>query len=283
MAFILDTRNTKYLHNYAAALAYHDSITPIRNSNCRPMAERRKQHFNIRKHGDSIIVRLYSTDLVTYTPDNKITLNMGGRNTNTMSTRAAIHAVTRTQITQQHSRTWVRDHDGKCFLFQNGMQLQAGEYYYDHKIIDPVYPETHTLKRKELNAKLRQFKGYYNYLLGLSKVDAWRGQGMAQRHALDALTNQENYKGGMFDPEPEAAFELSKVLMYEYSLTTKNTFWRFFVDHHNPNYNPTAGLDLEKIISTALKRAIIKTHKEELLTKTTVTDGKIIKDPYVWV
>ena len=281
MAFILDTRNTKYLHNYAAALAYHDSITPIRNSNCRPMAERRKQHFNIRKHGDSIIVRLYSTDLVTYTPDNKITLNMGNWRSN--STRAAIHAVTRTQITQQHSRTWVRDHDGKCFLFQNGMQLQAGEYYYDHKIIDPVYPETHTLKRKEMNAKLKQFKNYYNYMLGLSKVDAWRGQAMAERLPLSKLINPDNYKNGMFDPEPEYAFELSKAIMGDYSLCTRNTYWRFFVDHHNPNYSPIAGLDLEKIISTALKRAIIKTHKEELLTKTTVTDGKIIKDPYVWV
>jgi hypothetical protein len=208
---------------------------------------------------------------------------MGGRITNTVSTRAVIHAVTRTQITQQHSRTWVRDHDGKCFLFQNGMQLQAGEYYYGHKIIDPVYPETHTLKRKELNAKLKQFKNYYNYMLGLAKLDAWRGQSMEQRHALDALTNQENYKDGVFAPEPEAAFELSKVLMYNYSLTTRNTYWRFFVDHHNPNYSPIAGLDLEKIISTALKRAIIKTHKDELLAKQTITTGQIVMDQYAWV
>jgi len=282
MSFSLDTRGTKYLHNYAAALAHHDSITPIRNSNCRPVAERRKQHFNIRKHGDSIIVRLYATDLVTYTPDNKITLNMGGRITNTVSTRAAIYAITNTTISQQHSRTWVRDHDGKCFLFQNGMQLEAVGYR-ENKIIDPVYPETHTLKRKELNAKLRQFKGYYNYLLGLSKVDAWRGQSMAQRHALDALINPDNYKNGVFDPEPEAAFELSKVLMYNYFSTTRNTYWRFFVDHHNPNYIPIAGLDLEKIISTALKRAIIKTHKDELLAKQTITTGQIVKDPYAWV
>lgn len=285
MSFSLDTRKVKYLHNYAAALAHHDSITPIRNSNCRPVAERRKKHFDIRKHGDSIIVRLYTTDIVTYTPDNKITLNMGNWRFN--STRAAIRAVTRTQIAQQHSRTWVRDHDGKCFLFQNGMQLQTGDYYCSHKIIDPVYPETHTLKRKELNAKLRQFKNYYNYMLGLSKVDAWRGQSgklaMVHHQRLAALTNPDNYKNGVFDPEPEAAFELSKVLMYNYSLTTRNTYWRFFVDHHNPNYSPIAGLDLEKIISTALKRAIISTHKDELLAKQTITTGQIVRDQYAWV
>jgi hypothetical protein len=92
MAYSLDTRNTEYLHNYAVALAHHDSITPIRNSNCRPVAERRKQHFNIRKQGETVIVRLYATDIMTYTPDNRITLNMGHHNTN--STRAAIRAVT---------------------------------------------------------------------------------------------------------------------------------------------------------------------------------------------
>lgn len=279
MSFSLDTRNTKYLHNYAAALAHHDNVTPIRNSNCRPIAERRKQHFNIRKQGETVIVRLHTTDIVTYTPDNRIVLDMGRWNTN--STRAAMYAVTGVSTTQQHSRRWVQDHDHKYYLFKDGMQLQAGEYYYDHKIIDPVYPTIHTLNRKALNQKLRQFKGYYNYLLGLSKVDAWRGQGAGSD--LTALTNQENYKGGMFEPEPESAFELSKALMGRWDLTGRNPYWRFFVDHHNPNYSPIAGLDLEKIISTALKRAIIKTHKDDLLKKETIKDGRIVKDQYGWV
>ena len=91
MSFSLDTRNTKYLHNYAAALAHHDNVTPIRNSNCRPMAERRKQHFNIRKQGETVIVRLHTTDIVTYTPDNRIVLDMGSWNTN--STRAAMYTL----------------------------------------------------------------------------------------------------------------------------------------------------------------------------------------------
>jgi hypothetical protein len=246
------------------------------------MAERRKQHFNIRKnHEGSVIVRLHRTDIITYHQDNKITLDMGIWFS--QSTRGAIRAVTGVDTHKQHSRTWVKDHDAKWYRFKNGMQLQAGDYYCNPKSIDPVYPETHTLKRKELNAKLKQFKNYYNYLLGLAKVDAWRGQSMEQRHALDALTNPDNYKGGVFAPEPEAAFELSKVLMYNYSLTTRDTYWRFFVNHHNPNYSPIAGLDLENVMSTALKRTIIKTHKDELLTKTTVTSGEIVKDPYAWV
>ena len=121
-------------------------------------------------------------------------------------------------------------------------------------------------------------------MLGLAKVDAWPGHSMAHPRVLDALTNQDNYKNGVFDPEPEYAFELSKAIMGDYSIAARNSYWRFFmVDNHNPSYNPAAGLNLENIISTALKRAIIKTYKDELLAKVTVTDGRIVKDQYAWV
>ena len=217
---------------------------------------------------------------MTYTPDNRITLNVG--NWPSVSSRAAIHALTRIQISQQHSRTWVWDHDRKWFLFRNGMQLQAGDYYYNHKIIDPVYPETHTLKRKELNAKLKQFKNYYNYLLGLAKVDAWRGQEVPDSTVLNGLTNQDNYKDGMFEPEPEAAFELSKSIMCNHAISGRSTYWRFFVQGWStPPQIPIP--NLENVISTALKRAIIKTYKDELLAKVTVTDGRIVKDQYAWI
>jgi len=227
-------------------------------------------------------VRLDATDIVTYTPDNKITLDMG--RWFSQSTRAAIRAVTGVDTHKQHSRTWVKDRDAKWYQFKNGMQLQAGDYYCNHKIIDPVYPETHTLKRKELNAKLKQFKNYYNYLLGVTKVDGWQGMAaVVMEPNYSALTNPDNYKDGVFAPEPEAAFALGARILGNATFSGRRSYWKFFVDHHNPNFNPIAGLDLEKIISTALKRAIIKTHKDELLTKSTVTSGEIVKDPYAWV
>jgi hypothetical protein len=290
MAFSLDTRNVKYLHNYEAALRHHDNTTPIRNSDCRPVENRRKSHFNIRKEGEGdggkIIVRLYSTDIVTYySPShaqypNQISLNMG--NWPTVSTRDAVLALTKTFTTRQFGKTWVEDQGGKHYLFRNGMQLQAGDYYCNHKIIDPVYPETHTLKRKELNAKLKQFKNYYNYLLGLAKVDAWRGQEVPDSTVLNGLTNQDNYKDGMFEPEPEAAFELSKSIMCNHAISGRSTYWRFFVQGWStPPQIPIP--NLENVISNALKRAVIKTHKDELLAKVTVTDGRIVRDQYAWV
>ena len=278
MSFSLDTRNTKYLPDYAAALRHHDDIKPIRSSNTRPIAERRKQHFDIRKHGEAVIVRLYATDIITYTPDNRVTLNMSHHNT--VSTRAAIRAVAGVDI-QGTNPLWVQDYDHKYYLFKNGMQLETVGYW-ENKIIDPVYPVIHTLNRKAFNQKLRQFKDYYNYMLGVAKVDGWRGQSPGMDSGFRyTMTNPDNYRDGLFTPEPQAAFTLSRHIMGNHVLAGRDNYWRFFQPRSIHDTAPT--MNLEHAISTALKRALIMTFRDTLLTKTTVTTGQIVKDQYGWV
>jgi hypothetical protein len=279
MSFSLDTTHTKYLHNYAAALAHHDNIKPLRGSNCRPIAERRKTHFNIRTQTNalsdktSIIVRLHRTDIVTYTPDNRIILNMGGWNS--VSTRAAIHAVTGVSITQQHGCSWVQDYDHKHYLFSSGMELETVNYR-ENKVIDPIYPDIHKLNRKAMNQKLHQFKNFYNYMLGVAKVDGFRGQHMVA-DSLRAMVDPDNYVGGMFAPSPETAFALACDIVGRSEFAGKDTYWKFFSAHWRVDLN---GVDNK--IGTALKRAIIKLHKDTLLIKTKVTNGNVTKDPYRW-
>jgi hypothetical protein len=266
MSYSLDTRKTKYLHNYEAALRHHDSITPIRNSNCRPIAERRKQHFNIRKHGDSIIVRLYATDLVTYTPDNKITLNMGGRITNTVSTRAAIYAITNTTISQQHSRTWVRDHDGKCFLFQNGMQLQAGDYYCNHKIIDPIHPVVHHLDKQNMKALRKDYAPFTKHLSGFIKLVGETG------------FDRDMLEGVPWTMPDQTVLSLAKgthVQMHEAALFIACSVKK------NPGYYLPVTVRLKDALAEFDKH-IIRGHRDTVLTRSTVTDGSMVKDRYAW-
>jgi hypothetical protein len=248
------------------------------------MAERRKQHFNIRKATNalsdqtSIIVRLYSTDIVTYTPDNRVTLNMSHHNT--VSTRAAIHAVSGVSITQQYGCSWVQDNDHKHYLFNNGMELETVGYR-ENKIIDPLYPDIHKLNRKAMNQKLHQFKDYYNYMLGVAKVDGWRGQSPGMDSLFRyTMTNPDNYRDGLFTLEPEAAYTLSRHIMANHYFSGRDGYWKFFQLRSRHDTTPT--FNLEHAISTALKRALIITFRDTLLTKTTVTDGRITKDPYKW-
>lgn len=66
------------LRNYSEALKRYEKTDPWRNASdptIRPLESRRKHHVTIRKLNDgSIACRLYRTDVVTYHPDDSITI-----------------------------------------------------------------------------------------------------------------------------------------------------------------------------------------------------------------
>ena len=265
MSFSLDTRKVKYLHNYEAALRHHDSITPIRNSNCRPVAERTKKHFDIRKQGDSIIVRLYRTDIITYTPDNRITLNMGGATTNTISTRAAIHAVTGVTI-QGTNPVWVRDHDGKHYPIKNGMQLQAGEYYCNHKIIDPIHPVVHHLNKKAMNLLRKDHAPFIQYLKGFIKLIGEDG------FTYEMLKDVELAGSRYISVSAKGTHEQ----MHGVALLLAHNVKK------NPGYYiPNITVRLKDALA-CFDKHIIRAHKDTVLTRSTVTDGRMVTDRYAW-
>jgi hypothetical protein len=67
--------------------------------------------------------------------------------------------------------------------------------------------------------------------------------------------------------------------MGNHVLAGRDNYWRFF--QPMTNHDTAPGINLEHAISTALKRALIMTFRDTLLTKqTTVTTGRIVKDQY---
>jgi hypothetical protein len=63
--------------SYQQAVQQHDSIVPIRgrSTDTRPVAQRRNGNFTIRRLADgSVVIRLYSTDIVVYRPNGTIEL-----------------------------------------------------------------------------------------------------------------------------------------------------------------------------------------------------------------
>jgi len=260
---MLDTRNTKYLHNYAAALAHHDSIKPIRGTNIRPMAERNKSHFDIRKEGEKIIIRLHRTDIVTYTPDNRITLNMGRWNSN--STRAAILAVSDVEIRNHYGIAWVRDHDGKCYPFKDGMQLQMGEGQYrcEHKIIDPVYPVVHKIKRKELSKLRNEYAPFIQYLKGFVKLI---GEGGFTNDMFEGINPLKHWERANLQYAKGTHEEMHKL-----------TIWLALLARKGRYATPIVRL---KDALAKFDEELIQAHKDTVLTRTVVTDGTIVQDRY---
>ena len=263
MSFSLDTRRTKYLPDYAAALRHHDSITPIRNSNTRPIAERRKQHFNIRKHGESIIVRLHSTDIITYTPDNRVTINMGGHNT--ISTRAAISAVAGVDI-RGSNPAWVQDYDHKHYPYKDNMQLEVyAKDYRAPKIIDPIHPVIHTLNKKAMNLLRKDYAPFINYLKGFIKLIG--EDGFTDEMLKDVAPAGPHYISMSAKGTHEQMHEAALSLVY----SVKNP--RYYIS------NTTVRL---KDALACFEAQLIRAHKDTVLTRSTVTDGRMVKDRYAW-
>lgn len=268
MSFSLDTSNTKYLPNYAAAVAHHDSIKPIRGSDCRPMAERTKRHFNIRKENGNILVRLHSTDIVTYTPDNRVTLNMS--RWTTTSTRAAIYAVTAVW-TRGSDPVWIQ-RGSTHHVFKNGCQFDMSEYR-SPKIIDPIYPVIHTLNRKLMNTLRKNYAPFITHLKGFIKLVGEGGftEGMMSGVAVIPWGGEsamlELARGTHVQMHEAARSIVSRARTYGLVQDTSTRYGHI--------------VRLKDALAEFDKRLIIA-HADEVLTRSTVTDGRKVKDRYAW-
>ena len=265
MSFSLDTSNVKYLQDYAAALRHHDSIKPIRNTNTRPIAERRKQHFNIRTEGvgghlAKVIVRLYSTDIITYTPDNRVTLNVGGYNS--ISTRAAIAAVAGVTM-DGNSPLWVQDYDHKYYLYKANMQLEV-QGYRTLKIIDPIQPVIHTINKKAMNAVRKDYAPFIQYLKGFIKLIG--EDGFTDEMLKDVAVAGPRYISVSAKGTHEQMHGVARVIVKEARNGTRYG-------------NPLVRL---KDALACFDKHIIRAHKDTVLTRSTVTDGRMVKDRYAW-
>lgn len=77
MAFAMSKLRSQ-MNSYAAALGYYDNCTPWRGEGDaaeRPLKERRVRHMGVRlKPDQSVAFRLWNTEVVTWHPDNTLTL-----------------------------------------------------------------------------------------------------------------------------------------------------------------------------------------------------------------
>ena len=70
------------LRTYEQAKEWHDKTEPFRgkgvNAGIKPLGHRNRPQFSIRMDGDNVVCRLYKTDVVTYHPDNTISIKDDG-------------------------------------------------------------------------------------------------------------------------------------------------------------------------------------------------------------
>lgn len=164
------------LTNYAAAKTKYETTKHIRGRDTeqRPLGDRRRSHFQIRKVGDDIACKLYETDVVTYHPDNTITLRVPEQ-WRTTTTATFIMDV----LGRYRAGAAIRDHDVVLWLKgANAAYLRVGEAT-KLKVEDNGYLTllsndrehyVHAIDRKrmtELRKSIKPFRDYVRAALNL--------------------------------------------------------------------------------------------------------------------
>lgn len=188
----------RWMLNYDAAVDWHDRTEPIRgkgvNAGLRPLGHRNRMHFQIRKtpEGD-VACSCYKTDVVTFHPDNTVSIKTGGWDSQTtahfISDVLGINAV-------------VRDHDVQVgvengwYRVKTGIKLQRIDKVRDYKVVEYVPQVVHSIDRRMMGELRKKVKGFRTYVSGLVKL---RGNEPFERDDLNAalegvgLTVRQNW------------------------------------------------------------------------------------------
>ena len=158
------------LSTYEEAKRRYDSVEPIsgngRNAGIRPLGRRNKPHFEIVMRDQDVACVCYNTDVITFHPDNTITIRDGGYTTQT--TANFIKDVLRIGA-------GIRDHDIVLFggstptRLMSKVKLQA-EGYARYTVIESGTHYTHKLRRKRMTELRKSVAPFMQYARGAVKL-----------------------------------------------------------------------------------------------------------------
>ena len=283
--------NFRSIQNYQAAADRYASIKPIRTTGERPLDKRSKKYVEIVELrdgeglglglGNSFVCRLYSTDVVTFRPDNTIEIRTNAYNT--PSTANFIQQTLGTHCAIFDSRLWIRATVN--LDDEDGTETRYGWYPLDptnpniftrdpnripHRLtfVNPVFPVKTTINRKTANVVRKQYGEFRKYLIGSCKL---RDNGAVSKEEWENLKlNRWGNRWGIKSEEVMAMIkEGTTEAFYKAHLTLAMHYGH--LSYHNNNYYLTP--DRAKV---GLDKVLFATHPE-VFTHTTIKTGKFIK------
>lgn len=174
------------LRNWHIAEQHEKSIKPIRNRSpeCKPIGDRRHQHRTIRRGADeSIICRMYRTDVLTYHKDGRIEIDLGGWITQT--TLGFISSVLGQRVVRRYGLPWIYARavvnggagesnviEGYHPLHTHGPNVLT-HYELNTRMLvlqNPAPNKTHRINRAGANNVRKQYKAFKDYLVRTMRI-----------------------------------------------------------------------------------------------------------------
>lgn len=159
-----------WLSTYEEAKRRYESIEPIRgngvNAGTRPLGRRNKLQFQIAMKGEDVVCICYKTEVVTFHPDNTITIQDDSYTTQT--TANFIKDVLRIGA-------GIQDHDIILFGGTNPTRLMSkvklqAQGFATYTVIETGKHYTHKLKRKRMNELRKPMIQFMRYAHGVVKL-----------------------------------------------------------------------------------------------------------------
>ena len=161
------------IYTHAQAKQIHDKIEPIRGRDIKPLGQRRDSDtYHIRMNGDDVECVLYKTPVVTFHPDDTITVSTD--NWNTVSTHQFIWAITGCNCYGSRGKTVIKIGD-KEYVINEIMRI---------KHVEDSSPKWEVLTKEEqydwaidrqkaniVRAKYKEFITFVNGGLKLRTID----------------------------------------------------------------------------------------------------------------
>jgi hypothetical protein len=276
MAFGLKTNDLRRVRNYEEAVETEANIVPIRGTSTKPLSTKRsKQNVTIRREGDKVIVRMYSTDLITYMPDGEIIVSTGGYTT--QSTAAVIESVLRQGARCYGDRMWINLNAG-WFVLTRDTRLRWGEDkdgWGGYIIQNPVQLTLYQINRKRANAMMKGYKPFMQYAQRMSKLLAQGGEVIVvdentrqNRQYLAPRQFVEKLSGVVCEPDADRRMErYAELLQILMVVTSTYAFSRGYYTTSNR-------------MQAYVKTHVYKEHAREILDAVPAPLGVMVKSKY---
>lgn len=278
MAFGIDTKGIRTFNSYKEASDWEAAVKPVRGdkNNTKPLGVRYKKHMNIRReeNGD-IIIRFYSTDIITYHPNGTITLDHGGYKT--QSTASLMMAVlpwrVRPQLRYGHMWMWGD-------YAEEGCATHTGRYCLPRKAVIEFNPETrnyrihnpepvyvHNIDRKNKNLVMKEYAGFLAYFKAMTALRAEDGEIVLGDDERSPYLYPQDLDNRMRSDDPADH--------YDAFLSVAN--WRRYYNLRTGTAHTACGVSS---IKRAIDKHIIRQHADRILIKTQVPWSAQVDDKY---
>ena len=269
----LNTSDARRIVTYADAVEHEAGVVPIRGSTLKPYGKRTRKILTIHREGEDVVVKLYSTNIVRYKPDDTIIVDFGGWDSQT--TVKFVEAILALSISRREGGLWLLQKGVYHKVDANNQMVFKGERSrYSPQYIPEKPVVRYELDKKAFNkVKKDHYGNFIDYLIGVWNIR--NGTAFTKREAREVFTT-EYYE--VVPTEELGEWMRNEELWYKAVVVilrrcAKARAWRW----------DDAPVSVKRSrINNEIQHTLLTLHAQEasMLTQVEYTGGKIFRDVY---